>query len=204
MVKGNGPARQLRQKGLVPAVIYGPGKEPEMLSVEYLDLEKVFKGSQTIQVLLNLNIEDGGGSETRKAMIKELQRNPVSREILHVDFYEIDPNRKILMKVPVVAKGKAAGVEMGGILQIIRRELEVLCLPGEIPDAIEIDVTEIEIGGSIHVKEIPIEGDLEIPTDVDFTVITCLGKKMEEEEVEEGEEGAEEEAAEAAETEETE
>lgn len=203
MEQGNGPARRLRQKGLVPAVIYGPGKEPELLSVNFRDLEKALKTSKTIQVLLNLNISNGS-SETRSAMIKELQTDPVSREILHVDFYEIDLNRKILMKVPVVAKGKAAGVEMGGMLQIIRRELEVLCLPGQIPDAIEIDVTDLEINDSIHVKDIPIEGDLEIPADVDFTVITCLGKKMEEEEEEELEEGAEEEAAESEETEESE
>ena len=199
MSKGNGPARQLRQKGLVPAVIYGPGKDSEMLSINARDLEKVLKGSHTIQVLLNLNIENGG-SETRKAMIKELQSDPVSRQILHVDFYEIDPNRKILMKVPVVAKGKAAGVEMGGLLQIIRREIEVLCLPGEIPENIELDVTGLNIGDSIHVKDIDLEGDLEIPAEVDFTVITCIGKKAEaeeEEEEEEGEEGAEEEAAEA-------
>jgi large subunit ribosomal protein L25 len=201
MGKGNGPARQLRQKGLVPAVIYGPGKDAEMLSVNARDLEKALKGSHTIQVLLNLNIENGG-SETRKAMIKDLQTDPVSRKMLHVDFYEIDPNRKILMKVPVVTTGKAAGVEMGGLLQIIRRELEVLCLPGEIPEVIELDVTDLNIGDSIHVKDIQLGGDLEIPTEVDFTVITCIGKKAEAEEEEvEGEEGAEEATAEADDTE---
>ena len=194
MGKGNGPARQLRQKGLVPAVIYGPGKSSEMLSVNARDLEKVLKGSHTIQVLLDLKIENGG-VETRKAMIKDLQTDPVSRQMLHVDFYEIDPNRKILMKIPVVAKGKAAGVEMGGLLQIIRRELEVLCLPGEIPDAVELDVTDLNIGDSIHVKDIQLEGDLEIPAEVNFTVITCIGKKAEAKG--EGEEEAEGAVAEA-------
>ena len=198
MGKGNSPARQLRQKGLVPAVIYGPGKAPEMLSVSFRDLERVLKGSHTMQVLLNLNIENGG-SEMRKAMIKELQTDPVSRQMLHVDFYEIDPDHKLLMKVPVVAKGKAAGVEMGGMLQIVRRELEVLCLPDEIPDAIELDVSGLEIGDSIHVKEIHLEGNLEIPAEVDFTVITCLGTKVEAE-GEEGEEGAGEAVAEAGAT----
>jgi len=196
--KGNSPARQLRQKGLVPAVIYGPGKAPEMLSVSFRDLEKVLKGSHTIQVLLNLNIENGGG-EIRKAMIKELQTDPVSHEMLHVDFYEIDPDRKILMKVQVVAKGKAAGVEMGGMIQIIRRELEVLCLPDEIPDTIELDVSGLEIGDSIHVKDIHLEGNLEIPAEVDFTVITCLGKKVEAEGGEGGE-GADVAAVEAGKT----
>jgi len=197
---GNGPARQLRREGMVPAVIYGPGKTPEMLSVNARELEKVLKSSRSIQVLLNLKITDGGGEEIRPAMLKELQRNPVSHEMLHVDFYEFDPKRKIRVHVPVETKGKAAGVEMGGMLQVIRRELEVLCLPGEIPEVIEIDVTELEIGGSIHVQDIPVEGDVEIPSDVNFTVVTCLGKKAEE--AEEEEEGAEEAEAEAGETEE--
>lgn len=188
--KGNSPARQLRQEGLVPAVIYGPGKAPEMLSVNFRDLEKVLKDSHKVQVLLNLNIENGG-RETRKAMIKELQTDPVSRRMLHVDFYEIDTNRKLLMKVPVVAKGKSAGVEMGGLLQIIRRELEVLCLPGEIPDVIELDVSGLNIGDSIHVKDIHLEGNLELPAEVNFTVITCLGKKVEAEKEEVEEEAGE-------------
>lgn len=196
--KGNGPARQLRRQGMAPAVVYGPGKTPEMLAVNVRDLEKILKHSRTIQVLLNLHLE---GGEPRPAMLKDLQMDPVSHEILHVDFYEIDPTRKIRMMVPVEPKGKAAGVELGGMLQVIRRELEVLCLPGEIPDVIEVDVTALEIGGSIHVKDISLEGDVEIPTEVDFTVITCLGKKMEEEEAEEGEEGAEEAGEETAEAE---
>jgi large subunit ribosomal protein L25 len=183
---------------MAPAVIYGPGKTPETLAVNVRELEKILKNSKTMQVLLNLHLD---GGEARPAMLKDLQMDPVSHEILHVDFYEIDPNRKIRMMVPVVPTGKAAGVEMGGMLQVIRRELEVLCLPGEIPESIEIDVTELEIGGSVHVKEIVLEGDVEIPADVDFTVITCLGKMKEEAEaVEEGEEGVEE-TGEAAETE---
>jgi len=194
--KGNGPARQLRLKGMVPAVVYGPGKSPEMLAVNFRDLEKILKHSRTIQVLLNLHME---GGETRPAMLKELQMDPVTREVLHVDFYEIDPKRKIRMMIPVEPKGKAAGVEMGGMLQVIRRELEVLCLPGEIPETIELDVTALEIGGSIHVKDIPVEGGMEIPAEVNFTVITCLGKKAEA--AEEGEEGVEEAGEESAEAE---
>ena len=198
MVKGNSPARQLRQQGMVPAVIYGLGKTPEMLSINFRDLEKVLKHSKTVQVMLNLNISNGS-NETRTVMIKELQTDPVSHEMLHVDFYEIDPTRKIHVKVPVVTKGKSAGVEMGGMIQVIRRELEVLCLPGEIPDAIELDVTDLEIGGAIHVKDIPVTGGLEIPSEVNFTVVTCLGKKAEAEVQEGGEEGVVEGAAAAAE-----
>ena len=95
--------------------------------------------------------------------------------------------RKIRVNIPVVTKGKAHGVEMGGVLQVIRRELEVLCLPGEIPEAIEVDITDMNIGDSLHVKEIPLEGDIEIPTDVNYTVVTLLSPKVEKVDIEEEE-----------------
>jgi large subunit ribosomal protein L25 len=199
---GKSPARALRRQGELPAVLYGPDTEPVLLSVNIADLEKALKISAG-QTFFNLSIADAKGS-ARTAMIKELQQNPVSQEIIHADFYEISMDRKITVKVPVVVTGKSIGVEMGGLLQIIRRELEVLCLPKAIPDTIEIDVTELNIGDSIHVEEIPLAEDVEIPAEVNFTVITILAPKVEEEEepeeegLEEGEEGAEE-AAEAEE-----
>ena len=133
-------------------------------------------------------------------MIKELQTHPVTGTYLHIDFYEIDMQRKIKVNVPVVVRGKAAGIEEGGLLQIVLRELEVLCLPISIPDAIEVDVTDLNIGDSIHVEGIQLSGDVDILEDSDSTVVTVLAPKVEEVEVEEevieGEEEAEEEGAE--------
>ena len=188
---GKGQARVLRRAEKIPAVLYGPGTEPVLLSVGISDLEKALKKSTASQALLNLTILNGENT-SRPAMIKELQTHPVSRNYQHVDFYEISMDRKIRVKVPVVVKGKSQGVELGGILQIIRRELEILCLPSEIPETIEIDITDLDIGDSIHVKEIPFQGDIEIPADVNFTVITILSPKTEAEVSEEGEEEAEE------------
>ncbi|MBW1745410.1 MAG: 50S ribosomal protein L25/general stress protein Ctc [Deltaproteobacteria bacterium] len=189
---GKGQARALRRAEKIPAVLYGPGTEPVLLSVSIKDLEKALKKSTASQALLNLTILNGENT-SRTAMIKELQTHPVSRHYQHIDFYEISMDRKIRVKIPVVVKGKARGVEEGGILQIIRRELEILCLPTEIPETIEIDITDLDIGDSIHVKEIPFEGDIEIQADVNFTVITIVSPKAEVEEVEEeAEEGAEE------------
>ena len=196
---GKGQARALRRAERIPAVLYGPGTEPVLLSIEINDLEKALKKSTASQALLNLTILNGE-STSRTAMIKELQIHPVSRNYQHIDFYEISMDRKIRVKIPVVAKGKSRGVEEGGILQIIRRELEILCLPTEIPETIELDITELDIGDSIHVNEIPFEGDIEIPADVNFTVITVLSPKAE---VEEVEEEGEEEGEEAVEGEET-
>jgi large subunit ribosomal protein L25 len=133
-------------------------------------------------------------------MIKELQAHPVSGRFLHIDFYEIDLARKIRVGVPVIATGQSIGVELGGLLQIVRRELEVLCLPTQIPESIKVDVTNLDVGDSIHVEEIQVEGDVEIPADVNFTVVTILAPKVEAEPEEEEEELEEE--AEAAEGEE--
>jgi large subunit ribosomal protein L25 len=192
---GNGPARVLRREGRIPAVLYGPKTEPALLSVEIRDLEQIFKTGNVGQVLLNLVIQNGQES-TRPAMIKELQAHPVSGKFLHIDFYEIDLERKIRVGVPIVTTGQPIGIENGGMLQIVRREIEVLCLPTQIPESIEVDVTDLDVGDSIHVEEIQVEGDAEIPADVNFTVITILAPKVEAE-PEEEEEELDEEAAEA-------
>ena len=204
---GNGPARVLRRQGRIPAILYGPKTDPIMLSIDNKEFEQIVKKASIGSALLKLEIKNGQ-TDARSAMVKELQTHPVTGQFLHVDFYEVELTRKINAMVPVTITGKSQGVEDGGILQIVRRELEVFCLPTAIPEAIEVDISELEIGGSIHVKEIALPGDIELPEDVDFTVITVLAPKVEEvvveeEELAEGEEVAEEGAPEAAEGEET-
>jgi len=191
---GNGPARVLRRNKQIPAVLYGQGAETVLLSVDISDLERALKESPVNQLILNLVIQNGK-TYTKTAMIKELQVHPVSRGFLHVDFYEIAMDRKIKVNIPVVTNGKSKGVEDGGMLQIIRRELEVLCLPFEIPEQIEIDITDLGIGDSVHVNEISLEGDAEIHADVNFTVLTILSPTAKEEVSEEEAEGVVEEAA---------
>ena len=132
-------------------------------------------------------------------MIKELQSHPVSGNLIHIDFYEIDMQRKINVMIPVVTKGRSKGVESGGMLQIVRREIEVLCMPGDIPAAFEIDITDLDVGDSVHIEEIPMGDNVELLSDVNFTVVTILSPKMEEEAVEEEEEEALEGEAAAAE-----
>ena len=131
----------------------------------------------------------------KPAMIKEFQSHPVSGDFLHIDFYEIDMQRKINVMIPVVTKGICKGVELGGLLQIIRREIEVLCMPGDIPEAIELDITDLDVGDSVHVEEIPLGDNVEISADVNFTVLTIVSPKVEEVEEEEEEEALEGEEA---------
>ena len=183
----NGLSRALRKKDRLPAIIYGSNTEPILLSLDTADLEQALKKGNSRQILLNLVIQDGK-TINKSAMIKELQVHPVFQTFLHVDFYEIAMDRKIKIKVPVVTVGKSKGVELGGTLQIIRREVDVLCLPLQIPNRFEVDITDLDIGDSIHVKEIRLEGDIELASDINFTVVTVLAPKVEEvEEVEEEE-----------------
>jgi large subunit ribosomal protein L25 len=191
---GNGPARRLRMSGQIPAVLYGPTTDSVLLSVNKSDLEQVFKKGGIGQVILNLVIQNNGETSTRPAMIKELQTHPVSRNFIHIDFYEIKMDQKITAKIPVVTTGMAKGVELGGMLQIIRRELEVECLPLAVPESIEIDISDLDIGDSIHVGQIRVEGEIEFLEDDNYTVVTVLSPKKEEEPEEEEE--AEEEGAE--------
>ncbi len=186
---GNGPARRLRRSGQIPAVLYGPGADSVLLSVNAVEFEKVLKKSISGQVLLNLIIQNGE-TFNRSAMVRELQTHPVSREFLHIDFFEIAMDRKIRVKVPVVITGKAKGVEVGGILQIVRRELEMLCLPLRVPESIEVDISDLDIGDSIHIGAIALEDDIEVLEEDHFTIVTVVSPTIEEveEEVEELEE----------------
>jgi len=200
---GNGPARVLRRAGQIPAVLYGRKIEPVLLSVNTKDLEQILKKGSFGQFILNLVIQNGK-KVTKSAIIKELQTHPVSGNLIHIDFYEVDMKRQIKVMVPVVTTGKSAGIEEGGLLNIVRRELEVFCLPGDIPEAIEIDISELGIGDSIHLEDVPLGENVEVAADVNYTVVTVLSPKVEEEVVEEEEEelegeeeGAEGEAAEA-------
>jgi large subunit ribosomal protein L25 len=201
---GNSPARGLRREGFIPAVLYGPKTEPILLSVNIKELEQILKKGNVGSIIFNLIIQNGK-KITKPAMIKELQSHPVSGNYLHVDFYEIDMKRKINVMIPVVAKGKAKGVELGGLLQVVRRELEVLCLPGDIPHAVEIDISDLDVGEAIHVEDLKLGDNIEFLADPSLAVVTVLSPKAEaveaEEEAEEAEEAEEGEAGEDAESE---
>ena len=194
---GNGPARELRREGKVPAILYGPKADPVKLSIEKLDLDPIFKSGAVAQKLLKLEVE--GGGKGCNVMIKEVQRHPVSQKLLHLDLYEVSMDQKIKVMVPVTTTGICKGIEMGGMLQIIRRELEVLCLPDQIPENISIDITDLDIGDSFHVEEFQLDENIEVPADVNFTILTILSTKAEAAEEEEGEEGEEGEVSEGAE-----
>jgi large subunit ribosomal protein L25 len=195
--RGKGPARVLRRAGRIPAVLYGRETPSTPISLETHDLRNILREG-TGNIFIALDIEDEAEAKPHIVMIKDMTVDPLSRDILHADFYQVDMSRKIRVDVPVATLGTPAGAEEGGILQVIRRELEVWCLPTNIPDEIEIDVSGLGIGDSIHIEEIPAGEGVEYPHEVNFTVVTVAAPAMKEEE--ELEEDEAEEAGEDAET----
>ena len=193
---GKGAARTRRRDGNIPAVLYGSDIKSIPLVLNIKDVEQLFKKVNYAQALLNLVVENDQPFE-KTVMVKEIQTDPLSQHFLHMDLYEIKMDQKLTVTVPVVTTGSSKGVETGGILQIIRRELDVNCLPSAIPEQITIDVTDLDVGDSIHVDELELEGDVEIPYDANFTILTVVTPKVVEEEVEEEDEELEEGAEEA-------
>ena len=179
---GKGVARELRRQGLIPAVLYGPATASIALTVSAQDLEKVYEKSGGENVILNLMIENGG-TQNKTAMIKEVQTSPLTSQYLHIDFYEISLEKEITVKVQVEPTGKCKGAESGGLLQLIRYELDVSCLPGDIPGKIEVDVSDLDVGDSLHVEEIDVGEKVKLVYDSNFTVVTVVAPTVEEEEV---------------------
>jgi large subunit ribosomal protein L25 len=196
---GKGPARALRRNGQLPAVLYGPEIAPILLTVDVHAFEQLLKNHNINQLVLKLVIQNGP-SQSKSVMVKELQVHPVTNRLIHADFYEISMTRKLWVNVPIVVEGRSVGEERGGILQVIRRELEVLCLPGEIPESIRVDIGPLDIGDAVHVEDIQLPDGVEMSADTNFTILTITSPKIEEEpeEEEEAEEAEEAEAAEAA------
>jgi large subunit ribosomal protein L25 len=192
---GKGAARTLRRQALIPAVFYGPEADPVLLSLKSVDLEKLIKTGAGENVLIDLAIETDKSTLSHTAMLKEIQLDPVKQTILHVDLYEISMDKKIQVEVPITLTGTALGVsEEGGILQQVSRTLEISCLPNNIPDAFELDVTDLKIGDSLHVSDLKIPQDIEVLVEEELTVATVVPPtKVEEIEPEVPEEEEEEE-----------
>ncbi|MDY6831957.1 MAG: 50S ribosomal protein L25 [Thermodesulfobacteriota bacterium] len=193
---GGPTPKALRRQGFVPAIVYGHKNEPLPLAVDDHTFRLLLRDAGQ-QALLSLVIDGGAASKT--VMLKELQQHPVSLKLIHADFHEVDLTKKITTHVPVATTGVCKGEKEGGVLQLIRRELEVRCLPGLIPESITIDISALEIGDSVHVADIEAPEGVELVHEVNFTVIAVAAPTKEK--AAEGEEEALEEGAEAAKTE---
>ncbi len=202
--KGKSEVRSLRKQKSVPGIVYGPKMDPLMLSVDMPDLDKIVRENGYSGVFLKLSV-DGDSKKARTVMLKEVQMDTFAIDYFHVDFQEIDMDTELTVTVPVETVGECKGVtEEGGFLQVVRRELDVICKPSDTPDVIEIDISGLEIGDSVHVDEIDLGENVQIPFETNFTVLTVVPPEAEEPEEEEGlEEGEEAEAGEETEAAET-
>jgi len=191
---GKGVARKLRAAGRMPGVVYGRELGPVAVSLDPKVLYKgITLGHAGMNTLFDLRVDgdgDAGGIGGKTAMVKELQRDPVSGVLLHADLYTVDVTRTIEVSVPVHLSGKAAGVEMGGILDHSLREVELECLPRAIPDEIVIDVSALEVGDSLHVRDLPLPEGVELRSDPDLSVVSVVSPAAEEAEAPEEEEAA--------------
>jgi large subunit ribosomal protein L25 len=152
---GRGAAKRLRAEGVVPGVIYGAHTKPLNVAVAVEELEKVLHDATSENVLVDLQIEEGGTTKNRLALIQEVQHHPYEDVVLHIDFHEVLATEKLHTRVPVRPVGEPAGVKTGGgILEYVMRELHVECLPQDLPDVIEVNVEKLEIGQSIHIGDI--------------------------------------------------
>jgi len=174
-----GKMRRLRAKGMVPAIFYGPRAQTIALTVDPKELSKTLQTEAGVNILIDLNIRNADQSDRRVVMLKDLQVDSIQRTILHADFYEVTMDEMVTVEIPVHLVGKSEGVKLGGILEQVRRVIEIQCLPGDIPKFIEVDVSALMIGDSIHIQDIQIE-KVKILADSNYTIATVVPPAAEE------------------------
>lgn len=194
---GKGYARKLRRKGFIPAVIYRGNQKPIHISVDPKVLAKTLRSG--LHTLLKLEVEGGIEPTGEVAIIKEIQREPVYDEYIHAELVMIDLNKPMEIEVGLEFKGTPPGVTMGGILQPLMRQIEVRCLPADLPRHIEVDVSQLKIGDVIHIRDIKMPEGVKCLEDADAPVVMVAAPEVEEKPKAETEEAAPAEGAPAAE-----
>jgi len=196
---GKSGAREIRKEGNIPAVLYGKGTEAISLVINPVELKQALSTEAGENTLLEIRVKDGDTDIPKLSLLREVQYDYLTDKPIHLDFQTLDMKEKITAAVPVQIEGIAKGVKEGGILEEILREISVECLPSNIPNSFSVDVTELEIGHSIHVNILEIEEGITILHDNEDTIVTVLAPKVEEVEAPEEEEvEGEEEGEEAA------
>jgi large subunit ribosomal protein L25 len=183
--KGKGAANKLRRNQQVPAILYGPNTDPLMLAVKEPDLRAVLKAATGENIILGLQVDKGNGSETKTVMLKELQADPIKPVYFHADFYEMPMDKELTFDIAIHLVNTPAGVSDGGILQHVKREVSVSCLPRDLVDFLEIDVAGLAIGDSVHIRDIVFPPGIESNEDGDMTVAVVNAPSLAAEKVEE-------------------
>ncbi len=189
---GKGGSKKVREEGRIPAILYGKGSEPIPLIIDPSELKTALDTDAGINTLLELRIEEEGSETTKLTFLRDVQYNHITSMPVHFDFQELRMDKRIRVKVPVRITGRSKGVKEGGLLEEIIRDIEVECLPGDIPNSFDLDVTELDLNHSLHVSDIEVDEKVEILNDPKSPIVSVIIPKVVEEEVEEIEEITEE------------
>jgi len=176
---GRGAARRMRRAGKIPAVIYG-GDKPELpITLDTLSTAKLLDQEAFYTSIVEIKVKGARGSN--KGLVKDVQWHPVRDEAMHIDFHRVSSSDVVLIEVPVNAINfeKCPGDIKGGILETIRHALEVACRADSIPDSVDVDCAQLDIGDTVHVEDIALPDGVEIPHDVNFTVVAVAAPKVE-------------------------
>ncbi len=181
-LQGSANARRLRKSGSLPGVIYGDGEEATAVLLGMHDFEQLLHHHASETMLVEIAVE-GEGDVT--ALLKEVQHHPVTGDLLHADFLKVAADKPIQVEIALEIIGEAAGVKAGGSLEIVMHTLGVECLPGDLVESIEVDVSEMEIGNILHVSDVKLGSNLKLLSDPEAIVVSVAEPRAEEEEVEE-------------------
>ena len=190
---GKSGSKAIRNEGNIPAVIYGKGSESISIVVNPTELKEALSTDAGENTLLEMHIKDGDKEIKKLSLLREVQMDYITNKSIHLDFMELDMNKSFSLKVPVKIVGRPIGVhEEKGLLEEILREIEIECLPSDIPNVFEVEVSELHINDSIHVRDIEVSDKINVLDDPSSTVVTILTPRVEKVVVEEGEEEIEE------------
>ena len=185
--RGKGAARRLRASGRIPAIVYGAGKDATAVSMKPKDLDRILHSSTGHNTIFKVEI---GSQEESPAMIVDWQHDPVRDDLLHVDLERIDLSKKLKVKVPVHAEGEPKGVKTeGGLMEIVTREIEIECLPDDIPEHFVVDVQDLVIGQNVRASQVPISDKVELRSSPDTVICHVIALRTSEAEAEAEEEG---------------
>ncbi len=181
-VSGRTGVNKLKRQGIVPAIIYGGKSQPQNLQVAQRDISAILAHATGENVLVELEIDDNGAKASRTALIQDVQHHPIGGVILHVDFHAVSMDEMIEAEIPVEALGEPTGVKnYGGVLEQNLRAIEIECLPKDLPDVITVDVSGLNIGDVIHVKDLKLPEGVTARNDEDIPVFAVSEPNVEEE-----------------------
>ena len=182
--RGKNEARRLRASGRIPGIVYGTQKAGEQsppleIAVDSKSLMRILHSESGANTLITLHVDGDGDA---RVLVKEFQLDPVTHQMLHADFFRVNMDRRITVSVPVVLKGEPKGVKVqGGVLDFLHREIQVECLPADIPDAVEIDVSEMNVGDAVHLRDVAVNASWTPVSDADLMLVHVVTPRLVEE-----------------------